>query len=146
MKRTPRIVRATRRRIVLAMLFGVWAAALFMPAVVVQGRQPFSGFAILSRGWQGIDAGVYAWLANPLFLIALGVCWFRSYEVAGIVAGVGCVLALTSFAAAGIARDAGAAVPDLSLSAGFYLWLLAQLGLLASSWLWAFRPAHTAKG
>jgi len=128
------------------MLLAVWAAALLMPAVVVQGGQAFNGFAVLSRGWQGFDAGVYAWLANPLFLIALVLCWLRFYEFAGILAGVGSVLALTSFAAAGIARDAGAAVPDLSLSAGFYLWLLAQLGLLASSWLWAFRPAHTAKG
>jgi hypothetical protein len=104
-----------------------------------------SGLDVLGRGWRAVDAGVYAWLANPLFVVALVACWWRSYVLAGAVSGVGAVLALTSFAAAELARGTGVAVPDVTLAAGFYLWFAAQLGVCAVAWIWALRTRYSAK-
>jgi len=136
---------ALGRNATLAAMLGLWVAALFLPAIMVPGGPALSGLDVLVRGWRALDAGVYAWLANPLFMAAWVSCWRRRYVLAGTLSGVGAVLALTSFAAAGLARSVGSAVPDVTLAAGFYLWLAAQLGILAVAWISEFRTRYTAK-
>lgn len=129
----------------LAALVASWAAALALPAVRVGGGPTLRGFDVLTRGWQGFDFGVYAWSANPLFLFAALLCGLRFHALAGVVAGVGCVLALTSFAAAGIAESAGRAVPSFAFQSGFYLWLASQFALLVYCWAWAARTRDTVQ-
>lgn len=109
--------------------------SLFLPAARIVGGPPISGLELLARGWQGTAAGVFAWYANPLFVAAAVLAGAGSYAVAGSLAGVSLVLALTSFAAADVAREAGAAVPEMYFESGFYIWLAAQLAL--PIWCWA---------
>lgn len=119
-----------------------FALALALPALDVPGAGTYSGLEMLLEGWRAMRSGVYAWLANPLFLVAVILAIAEYRRAAGIAAGIGSVLALTSFAAAAIARRDGLTVPDPTYLPGFYLWLGAQLALLA--WCWGARGAHRA--
>jgi len=120
----------------LATIVALWAASLALPAVRVAGGPDLDGFDILRQGWQGARAGVFAWYANPLFVVAVGMGLFAWQRCAGVIAGLALVLALTSFAASELAQGSGIAATTLSFDFGFYLWLAAQLGLLL--WSWAF--------
>lgn len=131
-------VRRPRRpvsRTELAAIAVPWLTALFLPAVRIIGGPPIGGLELLERGWLGAASGVFAWYANPLFVLAMALAAAGAYAAAGSIAGVGLVLALTSFAAVDVARQAGAAVPDLYFEPGFYLWLAACFALPA--WCWA---------
>ena len=77
---------------------------------------------------------MYAWYANPLFAAAVALALLGAHRSAGVASGLGLVLALTSFAAPGLARNNGAAAPDLSFEIGFYLWLTAQFAMFL--WCW----------
>jgi hypothetical protein len=107
-----------------------WAASLALPALRVTGGPTLRGIEVLSRGWQALDSGVYAWLANPLLLAAAIACWCGARRVGGTLAAAGCVLAVTSFAAARIAARAGTAIPEFTFAGGFYLWLASHFVLL----------------
>lgn len=130
-------------RAVLAAIALAWVASLFLPGADVAGGPSVSGLEVLARGWRGAESGVFAWYANPLFIVALALAAWRFDAAAGALACVACVLALTSFAAAETARGAGVAVPPLSLAAGFYLWLIALIALAAVSWLRVWRRRGT---
>lgn len=110
---------------------GVFAVAMGLPALSVTGGSVYSGLDLLLEGWRGVRAGVFSWFANPLFFIALLLAIGDRRRTAGVASAVGCVLALTSFAAPAIARSRGVALPELEYASGFYVWLAAQLGLLA---------------
>jgi len=118
----------------LAVIGVVWLASLALPALRIAGAPEMSGFDVLRQGWQGARAGVFSWYANPLWLFALLASLFGYFRTAGVLSGFAIVLALTSFAAQGLAANSGTAVPELSLAFGFYLWLAAQFGLFVWSW------------
>lgn len=113
----------------------LFAVALGLPALEVAGGRVYSGLEVLLEGWRGARAGVFAWFANPLFGAAFALALGGYRRAAGVASGAGCLLALTSFAAASIARQQGMALPELDYLAGFHVWLAAQFGLLA--WCWA---------
>lgn len=113
----------------------VFAVAMTLPSLNVPGVRVYSGLDLLFEGWQGVRAGVFAWFANPLFLVGLLLAIGDFRRGAGIASGFGCVLALTSFASGPIARSNGVAVPEIGFLMGFYVWLGAQLALLGWSWL-----------
>ena len=123
------------RWVMYAVLAALWAVSLGLPAVGVVGGPQLDGFDVLLQGWRGASVGVYAWYANPMFLVALIAALLRQTVVAGVVSGAGLVLALTSFAASGLAQSTGGAAPDLALRVGFYAWLLPQAALCG--WCWA---------
>src|SRR5690606_41605813 len=62
----PPIARAFAPAVAIVLL---WAASLALPALAAGGRA-FTGWEMLVDGWQGLSRGVYAWLANPLFIAA----------------------------------------------------------------------------
>ena len=117
-----------------AAVVALWAVSLALAAVRVDGGPELRGIELLGRGWEGLDSGVYAWLANPLFLVAAVLCWFAHVRTAALLAGASCVLALTSFGAAGAAARAGTSVPDFTFQSGFYVWLAAHFALLVCCW------------
>ena len=123
------------RRTELAAIAVPWLTSLFLPAVRVVGGPPIKGLELLLRGWQAAGSGVFAWYANPLFVLAMALAVAGWYAVAGSFASIALLLALTSFAAADVARAAGAPVPQLYFEPGFYLWLFASFALPA--WCWA---------
>lgn len=116
-------------------LAALWAASLGLPAVRVAGGPELDGLDVLLQGWRGAGVGVYAWYSNPLFLAAVLAALLRFPAAAGIASGAGLVLALTSFAASGLAQSTGGVAPELAFGVGFYVWLLPQAALCG--WCWA---------
>jgi len=108
---------------------GLWAISLALPAVAFVGGPVLRGSEMLLRGWEVLDAGVYAWLANPLFLVAAVLCWTDARRIAVSVGSLALVLAVTSFGAAAALEGAGTTVPDFTFASGFYVWLAGYLVL-----------------
>jgi len=121
-----------------------WWASLPLPAGELDGGQVQTGFSVLSQGWQAARFGIVSWFANPLFVLALFAGLLKFRRVAFVLSGVTLFLALTSFAAAAIAREAGVPLPGLTLLYGFYIWLAAQLVLFAWSVLQLYIHEYVA--
>ena len=115
-----------------------WIGALFLDALQPEGARPLTGWELLTTGWRGAEAGIWAWFANPLFGLAVCLLLMRRAQAAGAVAGVALVLALSSLATGALAARAGYVVPALVFGAGFYLWLVS----LCAMWLWAWMAAY----
>jgi hypothetical protein len=139
------VTRIFLKRGSVAAVVALWAISLALGAVRVEGGPELRGIDLLSRGFEGFEAGIYAWLANPLFLGAAVACWLEFRRSAALLAGLGCLLALTSFGAAGAAARAGTSVPDFTFQSGFYLWLAAHFALLVCCWPRIFARGNTAR-
>lgn len=107
-----------------------WAAALALPALGAGGLV-LDGLDVLLRGWEGLSRAVLAWYANPCFVLAAILGWSRFRRGAVAAAGAALALALSSFATNALAAFTGSAVPDVTLHAGFWVWLGAHVVLLA---------------
>jgi hypothetical protein len=112
-----------------------WTVSLLLPAVTIGTGPTVDGWTLLRRGWQGADSGIYAWYANPLFLLAWLAAAGGFLRIAAVISLPGLLLGLTSLAAGDLARAGGLPVSDISFRAGFYLWLFA-LGALAAGCCW----------
>jgi hypothetical protein len=124
-----------------ALAIGLWGASLMLPAAAGAGGPVLRGSDVLLRGWETLDSGVYAWLANPLFFLAAALCIYGARRIAGSVALLALVLAATSFGAGAALERAGTTVPDFTFASGFYVWLAGHVVLLlASTWHFVFRP------
>jgi hypothetical protein len=119
-------------RIVAAVLVVVWLASLPLPAIEVVRGPTLDGFDVLERGWRGTADGVVSWWANPAFAMALIALWLGRLRLATVLALLASLLALSSFAAALVAGWTGRTVPDFRLGWGFYVWLVACIGLAAT--------------
>jgi hypothetical protein len=108
----------------------LFAASLPLPAIDGAGFPAFSGLDVLKQGAGAWRDGVVAWYANPAFVIALIIGFFRRFRTALAVATAGSLLALSSFSAGTIAGLTGRSVPAFGFSIGFYLWLLAFVALV----------------
>jgi len=120
----------TAQRLLLAAAVLAWLAALLLPAISVPGMT-LDGFDVLERGWEGATRAVLAWYANPLFVIAIVLGLQRHHRSAVFVAFAALALALSSFATNELAALTGRSVPDVTLLAGFYVWLAAYAALCA---------------
>jgi hypothetical protein len=109
---------------------GLWGISLALPAVAITGGPVFRGGDLLLRAWEALDSGVYAWLANPLLFVAVALCVGRARQMAGVVALLALVLAVSSFRAAAALERAGTTVPDFTFASGLYVWLAAFVVLL----------------
>jgi hypothetical protein len=87
---------------------------------------------------------VFAWYANPVFLLALACAGAGRARAAGVLAGVAVLLALTSLAVEELARDSGMGIAPVSFEVGFYVWIATLLALLA--WSWARVAAERVRG
>ena len=112
----------------------LWCVSLALPAVDISFGPAASGFDVLQQGAGGWRDGVFAWYANPLFLLAAGLVWFEFPRFATAAAVVALALGLSSFAAESTAANAGRTVPPFSFGLGFYLWLVAlAIGVTAAA-------------
>jgi hypothetical protein len=109
--------------VALTCIAAAWVVSLLMPAITARGAPPFSGFDLLLQGWQGTSRGVFAWYANPLFILAVSLGAMNRLRLAGAASGIAMVLGLTSFAVEAALRSSMETVPPITLRAGFYLWL-----------------------
>jgi hypothetical protein len=115
---------------VLASVLGLWVLSLALPALAVRGGPEATGWRLLLEGWKAVDGGVFAWFANPAFVVALILASASRWRSAAVMAGLGVAFALSSFATEQILSAGGAATPPLDLRVGFALWLAAQILLL----------------
>lgn len=100
-----------------------------------EGIESLSGWALLKTGWRGPSVGIWAWYANPLFLLALGASVTRRISAAAVAAGLALILGLTSFAVEEFAALAGIQTPVIFLQSGFFIWFTAILVLWGSAWV-----------
>jgi len=106
----------------------VWAASLALPALAAGGRV-FVGLEMLLDGWQGLERGVYAWLANPLFVAALVCALLARNVIAAGLSIAALVLGGTSIFVESALRERMTSVPEIELRVGFYLWMVALAAL-----------------
>ena len=103
--------------------------SLLLPAIEVANGPSFTGLEILRQGWQGTRLGIWAWYANPLFLLAVLFAGARYVRIAVAFSALAIGIGLTSFRASVTAAVAGSPLPEYQFSSGFYLWLASQLAL-----------------
>lgn len=123
----------------------LYVISLLLPAIDGSGFPAFSGMDVLRQGASGWRDGVFAWYANPAFLIAVLACWFRYSKAALAVAIVGMLLALSSFTAESTAESAGRSIPAFSFAIGFYLWLMAFVGIIAATVVGIYKESSKTK-
>lgn len=116
-----------------ALAVGLWSLSLALPAIAITGGPVLRGSDALLRGWEALDSGVYAWLANPLFFVGAALCIGGVRRIAPTVGLLALVLAVTSFGAAAALERAGTTVPDFTFASGLYFWLGSYVALLVAS-------------
>jgi len=113
----------------------VIACALPVLTFVDPGEKAWSGVSVLMIGVMGIFIGQVGWFANPLLALAWLACLLRWWIASAVIAGLGLLVALTSFLIVGAdipMDEAGVHRATVSfLHVGFYVWILAFLAALA---------------
>jgi hypothetical protein len=115
-----------------------YALACCLPALAWknQGRPPeheiMLGLRALAVGWSGIFAGIVAWFANPIWLLALGLAYFRKPWLGAIAGTIALLIALTVFSVVGreLPGDEGNVTKTriVAVLPGAYVWF-ASIGL-----------------
>lgn len=115
----------------------LFAIACCLPALEFSrsagGTDTQWGANILAVGWSGIFAGVTAWYANPVWLLALVLAWFRKPTLAAVAGLVPIGIAATTFSLFGqvLPADEGNVnhMTLIRLLPGCYVWM-ASLAVL----------------
>ena len=103
------------------------------------GRVSMYGFQILLKGFLGIFWGIIAWFANPLWVLALLLVFFKRVKAALVVSLVSLAIAFTSFLAIG--KDLATWKSDVyhqvigDLLPGCFLWMASLAGVPLACWL-----------
>jgi uncharacterized membrane protein len=111
----------------------LFVLSLLMPAIDGSGFPALRGWDVLEQGASAWRQGVVAWYANPVFVVALILCWTRRFKFAFVAAVVGLLLAVSSFSAGMMAENDGQPVPAFSFAIGFYLWLFSFVAAILSA-------------
>lgn len=125
---------------VLAIVAGLYAASMLMPALRVAGGPTMNGADLLVRGWEGITRGVLAWYANPAFAVAFALTLLRRDRAAAASSVLALLLAATTAAVETILSLQMSRVPTLVLLPGFYVWIAAIIALSAWTSFRAYFP------
>lgn len=109
-------------------------ACLFLPGFYVGDTQRENlGLSLLLTGWLGVLYGYFAWLANPIFLIAF-FCRNTRPRKAAFLASIGFVIALEFLIHKRIVTDEGGGTAQITgVGWGYVLWLTSFLVLLSSA-------------
>ncbi len=122
----------SRRRLTALFWLALWLSSLTLPVAYLPGDR-WMGWGVLLTGFLGLLFGQFGWFANLGFLASFGLMLgTRRPNSADLVA------ATLSLAAVGDAlfwrkvySDDGSSTVQ-ALGAGYYLWLVAIVGLAAS--------------
>jgi hypothetical protein len=120
------------KRIFVAIAICVFFASFFLPAYTNDGSNDAEPIAIFLTGWMGIFCGslaCIAWLANPLFFIAL-ILFLRNRKAAALICLLAFLFAASFLLAHTIIKDeAGNYARITQYKAGYWLWL-GSIGML----------------
>ncbi len=105
-------------------------------------REIWFGYSILLQGWMAILVGQVAWLANPVWLLAMLFFVFRRWSLA-ITASLGGLLlagsALLLFRQNVVLNIEGGIIPQQRPLIGVAVWLLSQVVLFSGAVLMRHR-------
>jgi hypothetical protein len=97
------------------------------------GDDMMLGASVLGVGWSGIFAGVYAWYANPIWLLGLIMGFVGKPKFAAILGLVALVIGFTTFMVIGkmLPADEGGSnqMTLVKTLAGCYVWLASLAAL-----------------
>lgn len=136
----------TRVSITLLMLsLGLYVASLFSDGFYIQtahARDATIGWALLQFGWLSLFYGIFAWLANPLFIAGWMMLVLHQKRVAAIFA-VTALACSSSFLLCQTVITQEAGSPELidGYGLGYWLWLASPAVLVAAS-LVAAKTSH----
>jgi hypothetical protein len=119
-----------RRPWILAGLsLALYFVSLFPTALHLDKPPDWSGGAVLLMGWLGLLLPQPGWLANPLWIVSMGLLIFRVWTAAIIVSVIAVLIGLSSFAFVSheMLLDEGAVKKAVvtGLGPAFYLWIAA---------------------
>ncbi len=96
----------------------------------------FGGRALL-LGWSGLFSGVYGWLANPFWVLALFFALIRKPTITSVLGAIALAIALTTFGVVGkeLPGDEGGVTKTtiVRILPGCYVWLISMLSLAAAA-------------
>jgi hypothetical protein len=124
-------------KIVLVSSVVLFVAACCIPALQFNksqgGDDMMLGANVLGVGWSGIFAGVYAWYANPVWLLGLIMGLVGKPRVAAICGLAALAIGFTTFAVIGkmLPADEGGSnqMTLVKTLAGCYVWLASLAAL-----------------
>jgi hypothetical protein len=91
-------------------------------------RSDGRGFHLLLVGWMGVLAGIPAWLANPVLVLAWYVALRRMHQLSFILSLVALVLMLSFLAVSEVEGSAsGQPSPVTGYGVGYWLWVASAL-------------------
>ncbi len=118
-----------------------YAAALLLPALYGGGSSQVGWVVLLLGAFKIPGAECLAWLANPLFFIAVFCFGFNKLRAAFSLSLCAAAIGLDTFRLSGFPLDAGGFnVPVTSVGPAFYVWMLSFLVLAGASANESFKP------
>jgi len=124
--------------------------SLFLPTLLYSRGGSDSGGLVLELGWLGILGFVFAWLANPVYFIAvIAYIIVNSSSIAKrptvplFLTVIALALGATSFQAKGLDLNTGPIGPRgtiMGLGYCFFLWMLSFLILLIGCFIQSMSP------
>ncbi|MBY4867302.1 hypothetical protein DIE14_12785 [Burkholderia sp. Bp9017] len=122
-----------RREAVLGVSGALYIFSLMLPAMYFEKEAPLSGMSVLVQGWWGLLMLNPAWLANPLYLVAIVQLARNRYARASLFSAAALACALCSLLTSKWYFNEAGATPISSFGIAFYAWFIAQLTLLLGS-------------
>lgn len=86
------------RLLVLAISLAFYLTACALPAMTLENRDVWYGWATLLMGWMGLFIGQFGWLANFPYLAALITLLCRQWRTTAILTAVAFLIGLHAFA------------------------------------------------
>jgi hypothetical protein len=122
-----------------AVVLGIFASSLFLPAFLFEKHAPVKGRELLALGWWGLLMYNVGWLANPLLVTTIVLLALERFAPARLVAGIALLCACHSFFVKGYCFDESAVTPIKSFGVAFPVWLVSialqfTLALAAAGW------------
>jgi hypothetical protein len=131
----------------------LFVTACSIPALEFQrnetGQEIWPGGQALLLGWLGLFNGCFAWLANPLLLVALILLVLRYNIPAAACAGLALLISFNTWVVFSLklSGDEGgvSTLKLLKIREGTYVWMLSMAIVLAGAFLVPARPAPASK-
>ncbi|MBT2621969.1 hypothetical protein [Chryseobacterium sp. ISL-6] len=118
-----------RSQIVIIVSLAIFIISLTQTAVYTKGNE-MHAFACFLLGWMDLFGEGVAWLANPLFFIALFFLLLKQVKISTVFSFLAICMSLYYLSAESITVDeAGHKSPIVSYGLGYYLWIASGLSL-----------------
>lgn len=118
-----------KSQIVLIVSLLLFIISLTQPAVYTQGNE-MHALVCFILGWAELFGDGIAWLANPLFFIAVFFLLIKQVKISTVLSFLAVCMSLYYLSAETITvNEAGHRSPIVSYGPGYYLWMISCLSL-----------------